>query len=143
MGSQAHRLRGSEAHRLTAQRLTGSQAQRLTGSQAQRLTGSQAHRLTGSQAQRLTGSEAHRLRGAQAQRRRASHRLLVCDRFCTVRRVSRKAADQAMATPGAVKHRQPLLLGSLAEERRFGIQSVADTNPTEPWLGVPMIARDA
>jgi signal transduction histidine kinase len=41
-----------------------------------------------------------------------------------------------------VKHHQPLLLGSLAEERRFGLQSVADTKPTESWLGVPMIARD-
>ena len=41
-----------------------------------------------------------------------------------------------------VKHHQPLLLGSLAEEKRFGIQSVADTKPTESWLGVPMIARD-
>ena len=41
-----------------------------------------------------------------------------------------------------VKHHQPLLLGSLAEEKRFGLQSVADTKPTESWLGVPMIARD-
>ncbi|HKR63399.1 MAG TPA: ATP-binding protein [Thermoanaerobaculia bacterium] len=41
-----------------------------------------------------------------------------------------------------VKHHQPLLLGSTAEERRFGVKSVADTKPTESWLGVPMIARD-
>ncbi|MDQ3280633.1 MAG: ATP-binding protein [Acidobacteriota bacterium] len=41
-----------------------------------------------------------------------------------------------------VQHHQPLLLGSTAEERRFGVQSVADTKPTESWLGVPMIARD-
>ena len=41
-----------------------------------------------------------------------------------------------------VTHHQPLLLGSLAEEKRFGLQSVADTKPTESWLGVPMIARD-
>ncbi len=41
-----------------------------------------------------------------------------------------------------VTRHQPLLLASLAEERRFGLQSVADTKPTESWLGVPMIARD-
>ena len=41
-----------------------------------------------------------------------------------------------------VTRHQPLLLGSLAEEKRFGLQSVADTKPTESWLGVPMIARD-
>jgi signal transduction histidine kinase len=41
-----------------------------------------------------------------------------------------------------VLHHQPLLLGSTAEERRFGVKSVADTKPTESWLGVPMIARD-
>ncbi len=41
-----------------------------------------------------------------------------------------------------VMHHQPLLLGSTAEERRFGVKSVADTKPTESWLGVPMIARD-
>ena len=41
-----------------------------------------------------------------------------------------------------VTHHQPLLLGSLAEERRFGLKSVADTKQTESWLGVPMIARD-
>ena len=41
-----------------------------------------------------------------------------------------------------VQHHQPLLLGSTAEERRFGVKSVADTKPTESWLGVPMIARD-
>ncbi|HEX8171859.1 MAG TPA: ATP-binding protein [Thermoanaerobaculia bacterium] len=41
-----------------------------------------------------------------------------------------------------VEHHQPLLLGSTAEEQRFGVKSVADTKPTESWLGVPMIARD-
>jgi len=41
-----------------------------------------------------------------------------------------------------VKHHQPLLLGSTAEEKRFGVTSVADTKATESWLGVPMIARD-
>ncbi|HEX8253600.1 MAG TPA: ATP-binding protein [Thermoanaerobaculia bacterium] len=41
-----------------------------------------------------------------------------------------------------VMHHQPLLLGSTAEERRFGVQSVKDTKQTESWLGVPMIARD-
>jgi signal transduction histidine kinase len=41
-----------------------------------------------------------------------------------------------------VKHHQPLLLGSTAEERRLGVQSVADTKASESWLGVPMIARD-
>jgi signal transduction histidine kinase len=41
-----------------------------------------------------------------------------------------------------VQHRQPLLLGSTAEEQRFGVQAVADTKASESWLGVPMIARD-
>jgi signal transduction histidine kinase len=41
-----------------------------------------------------------------------------------------------------VTYHQALLLGSLAEERRFGLKSVADTKQTESWLGVPMIARD-
>jgi signal transduction histidine kinase len=41
-----------------------------------------------------------------------------------------------------VRHHQPLLLGSTAEEQRFGVKSVADTKPSESWLGVPMIARD-
>ncbi|HEY0157098.1 MAG TPA: ATP-binding protein [Thermoanaerobaculia bacterium] len=41
-----------------------------------------------------------------------------------------------------VMHHQPLLLGSTAEERRFGVTAIADTKPTESWLGVPMIARD-
>ena len=41
-----------------------------------------------------------------------------------------------------VRHRQPLLLGSRAEERRFGVQAVEDTKASESWLGVPMIARD-
>ncbi len=41
-----------------------------------------------------------------------------------------------------VEHHQPLLLGSTAEERRFGVKAVEDTKATESWLGVPMIARD-
>ena len=41
-----------------------------------------------------------------------------------------------------VQHHQPLLLGSTAEERRFGVKAVEDTKATESWLGVPMIARD-
>jgi len=41
-----------------------------------------------------------------------------------------------------VKHHQPLLLGSTAEERRFGVKALADTKASESWLGVPMIARD-
>ncbi len=41
-----------------------------------------------------------------------------------------------------VQHHQPLLLGSTAEERRFGVQAVEDTKASESWLGVPMIARD-
>ncbi|MEO8378421.1 MAG: GAF domain-containing sensor histidine kinase [Acidobacteriota bacterium] len=41
-----------------------------------------------------------------------------------------------------VNHHQPLLLGSTAEERRFGVKSVKDTKQSESWLGVPMIARD-
>jgi signal transduction histidine kinase len=41
-----------------------------------------------------------------------------------------------------VKHHQPLLLGSTADERRMGLQSVPDTKASESWLGVPMIARD-
>jgi signal transduction histidine kinase len=41
-----------------------------------------------------------------------------------------------------IQHHQPLLIGSTAEERRMGVQSVADTKPSESWLGVPMIARD-
>jgi signal transduction histidine kinase len=41
-----------------------------------------------------------------------------------------------------VLHHQPLLLGSTAEERRFGVKAIADTKPTESWLGVPMIVRD-
>jgi signal transduction histidine kinase len=41
-----------------------------------------------------------------------------------------------------VKHHQPLLIGSVAEERRYGVKAIADTKPTESWLGVPMIARD-
>ena len=41
-----------------------------------------------------------------------------------------------------IQHHQPLLLGSTAEERRFGVKAVEDTKATESWLGVPMIARD-
>ena len=41
-----------------------------------------------------------------------------------------------------VRNHQPLLLGSVADERRFGIQSVPDTKASESWLGVPMMARD-
>src|ERR1051326_8935481 len=41
-----------------------------------------------------------------------------------------------------VSHHQPLLIGSVADERRLGVTSVADTKATEAWLGVPMIARD-
>jgi signal transduction histidine kinase len=41
-----------------------------------------------------------------------------------------------------IQHHQPLLLGSTAEEKRFGLKHVADTKPTESWLGVPMLARD-
>jgi signal transduction histidine kinase len=41
-----------------------------------------------------------------------------------------------------VTNHQPLLLGSTADERRFGVKSVEDTKATESWLGVPMIARD-
>ena len=41
-----------------------------------------------------------------------------------------------------VQHHQPLLLGSTAEERRFGVKAVTDTKASESWLGVPMIARD-
>jgi signal transduction histidine kinase len=41
-----------------------------------------------------------------------------------------------------VQHHEPLLIGSVAEEARFGVKSVPDTKPTESWLGVPMIARD-
>jgi signal transduction histidine kinase len=41
-----------------------------------------------------------------------------------------------------VKHHQPLLLASTADERRLGIKSVPDTKATESWLGVPMMARD-
>jgi signal transduction histidine kinase len=41
-----------------------------------------------------------------------------------------------------VLHHQPLLIGSVADEKRFGVRAVADGKPTESWLGVPMIARD-
>ena len=41
-----------------------------------------------------------------------------------------------------VRHHQPLLLASTAEERHFGVKAVEDTKASESWLGVPMIARD-
>jgi signal transduction histidine kinase len=41
-----------------------------------------------------------------------------------------------------VQHHQPLLIHSVADEKRIGVQAVADTKPTESWLGAPMIARD-
>ena len=41
-----------------------------------------------------------------------------------------------------VKHHQPLVVGSVADETRMGVKSIADSKPTESWLGVPMIARD-
>ncbi|HEX7154863.1 MAG TPA: ATP-binding protein [Thermoanaerobaculia bacterium] len=41
-----------------------------------------------------------------------------------------------------IRNHQPLLLGSVADERRFGVKAVPDTKPTESWMGVPMIARD-
>jgi signal transduction histidine kinase len=37
---------------------------------------------------------------------------------------------------------EPLLIGSVADEKRIGVRAVVDTKPTESWLGVPMIARD-
>jgi len=39
-------------------------------------------------------------------------------------------------------HHEPLLIGSVADEKRIGVKAVVDTKPTESWLGVPMIARD-
>jgi signal transduction histidine kinase len=41
-----------------------------------------------------------------------------------------------------VQHHEPLLINSVADELRIGVVAVADTKPTESWLGVPMIARD-
>jgi signal transduction histidine kinase len=41
-----------------------------------------------------------------------------------------------------VTHHQPLLIGSVDEERKQGLVALPDTKPTESWLGVPMIARD-
>src|SRR3954470_7740954 len=38
-----------------------------------------------------------------------------------------------------IEHSQPLLIGSVADEKRIGVRAVADTKPTESWLGVPMI----
>ncbi len=46
-------------------------------------------------------------------------------------------------TSYVVLQRQPLLLRTAAEERRMGLSAVmADEEPTESWLGVPMIARN-
>src|SRR6185436_808512 len=41
-----------------------------------------------------------------------------------------------------VKHHQPLLLGSTADDRKLGLRSVPDTKASESWLGVPMMTRD-
>jgi signal transduction histidine kinase len=41
-----------------------------------------------------------------------------------------------------VSNHQPLLIGSVADEARLGVKSVADSKATESWMGVPMIARD-
>ena len=41
-----------------------------------------------------------------------------------------------------VTHHQPLIIGSVEDERRLGLAALADGKPTEAWLGVPMIARD-
>jgi signal transduction histidine kinase len=41
-----------------------------------------------------------------------------------------------------VANHQPLLIGSVKEERRLGIVAVDDGTSTESWLGVPMVARD-
>jgi signal transduction histidine kinase len=41
-----------------------------------------------------------------------------------------------------VSNHQPLVIGSVADETRLGLKSIADSKPTESWLGVPMIARD-
>ncbi|HJW92752.1 MAG TPA: ATP-binding protein [Thermoanaerobaculia bacterium] len=46
-------------------------------------------------------------------------------------------------TSYVVLQRQPLLLRTASEERKLGLSSVmADEEPTESWLGVPMIARN-
>ncbi|MGH9419036.1 MAG: hypothetical protein ACRD3J_03615, partial [Thermoanaerobaculia bacterium] len=37
-----------------------------------------------------------------------------------------------------VTHSEPLLIGSVADEQRIGVKAIADTKPTESWLGVPM-----
>ncbi len=41
-----------------------------------------------------------------------------------------------------VTNNQPLLLGSIKEERRLGLSSVSDGIISESWLGVPMVSRD-
>ncbi|HEY5611500.1 MAG TPA: GAF domain-containing sensor histidine kinase, partial [Thermoanaerobaculia bacterium] len=41
-----------------------------------------------------------------------------------------------------VLNHEPLLVGSVREEERLGIASVADGMATESWLGVPMMSRD-
>ena len=46
-------------------------------------------------------------------------------------------------TSYVVLQRQPLLLRTAAEEKKFGLTSVMQVEePTESWLGVPMIARN-
>ena len=41
-----------------------------------------------------------------------------------------------------IRHHQPLIVRSVEDERRLGLKAVADSKPTESWLGVPMLARD-
>jgi signal transduction histidine kinase len=41
-----------------------------------------------------------------------------------------------------IRHHQPLMLRSTEDEYRLGVKAVADSKPTESWLGVPMLARD-
>ncbi len=41
-----------------------------------------------------------------------------------------------------VRHHQPLIVRSVEDEHRLGLKAVADSKPTESWLGVPMLARD-
>ena len=41
-----------------------------------------------------------------------------------------------------IENNQPLLVGSVREERRLGVAAIDDGLTTESWLGVPMVARD-
>jgi len=41
-----------------------------------------------------------------------------------------------------IENQEPLLIGSIRDERRLGIAAVDDGLATESWLGVPMVARD-